>query len=96
MKVPKVDGMIKEIQILSSLEIDILKAYKSVKGVEEGNFYTIFENAKELYENNSDYKQIVDDWEELQKEILPKVLYLYKKTLALRSELSLKNKNDLR
>lgn len=88
--------MIKEIQALSSLETDILRAYKSVKGVEEGDFYSTFGNEKELYENNFNYKQIVDDWEELQKEVIPKVLHLYQKTLALRSELSLKNKNDLR
>ncbi|MGY3735915.1 hypothetical protein ACWOAN_03975 [Lactococcus taiwanensis] len=87
--------MLQEIQTLSFLEIDILRAYKSVKGVEEGNFYSAFGNEKELYECSSDYKHIVDEWEKLQKEMSPKILNLYREVLALRAEWILKDKTDL-
>ena len=87
--------MLQEIQTLSVLEIDILRAYKSVKGVEEGNFYSTFGNEKELYESSSNYKHIVDEWEKLQKEMSPKILNLYREVLALRAEWILKDKTDL-
>ncbi|MCT0016485.1 hypothetical protein EFE32_06430 [Lactococcus lactis subsp. lactis] len=83
--------MKKAVETLSFLEADILKTYKNVKEVEEKSSYCVLSTEKELYESNSEYKQIVDEWEGLQKEISPKVLELYRKVLALRAEWILKD-----
>lgn len=87
--------MLKEIDVLTSLEDEIRRVYLVVRNVNGENFNSSFGTAKYLYENNTEYKQVVDEWEQIQKEISPRVLMLAMKVLNLRASWNLEELHKL-
>ncbi|KWT48710.1 hypothetical protein ABB41_05040 [Lactococcus lactis] len=67
----------------------------AVRNVNGENFNSSFGTAKYLYENNTEYKQVVDEWEQIQKEISPRVLMLVMKVLNLRAGWNLEELHKL-
>lgn len=84
-----------EIDVVTSLEDEIRRVYLVVRNVNGENYNSSFGKAKYLYENNTEYKQLVDEWEQIQKEISPRVLMLVMKVLNLRAGWNIEEMNKL-
>ncbi|MDG4977333.1 hypothetical protein [Lactococcus lactis] len=84
-----------EIDVVTSLEDKIRRGYLVVRNVNGENYNSSFGTAKYLYENNTEYKQLVDEWEQIQKEISPRVLMLVMKVLNLRAGWNIEEMNKL-
>lgn len=76
-----------QITYLNFLEEDIQGIYKKLNQncIEDGFFSR--GGGKKIYEESEKFRNLVNELEKVQQEMLPVVLDIYRKSLALKSEL---------
>ncbi|WP_285119663.1 hypothetical protein [Lactococcus petauri] len=77
---------------LSTIEDELMKAHRISRSVlDEESFYSEFGTSKEFYEEDEEYRNLVDDFKKLQREIEPEVVELLTRVLTLRKKYIEKN-----
>ncbi|WP_276421639.1 hypothetical protein [Lactococcus garvieae] len=81
------DKYFTKLSYLSTIEDVLMQFHKiSRSALDEEDFYSEFGTSKEFYEENEDYRKLVDDLEKFRKKVEPELVEMLLRVLKLREK----------